>query len=55
MSNQTVEVGIRRPLDVEFSPTDVEEGLIVHQEGTVRVLQGGVSVEDSVVRLDDRR
>ena len=49
----TIQVGIGWALDVEVATADVIDGLIVHHEGTVRVLQGGVGGQDRVVWLDD--
>merc|ERR1711937_1132064 len=42
LSNQTVEVGVGRPLNVQITTADVVDGLIVHHEGTISVFQGGV-------------
>merc|ERR1711935_760585 len=53
LSDEPVEVGVGRALNVEVATADVVDGLIVHHEGTVGVLQGGVGGEDRVVRLDD--
>ena len=38
---------------VELPPADIVDGLIVHHEGTVGVLQGGVGGQNSIVRLND--
>ena len=46
LSDETVEVGVGRSVNLEVRPGDVINCLIVHQEGAVAVLQGGVSVED---------
>ncbi|RUS71735.1 hypothetical protein EGW08_020500, partial [Elysia chlorotica] len=52
LANQAVQVGVSRSLNVQVAPADVVDGLVVHHEGTVRVLQGRVSRQDRVVRLD---
>ena len=52
MADQTVEVGVGWPLNVQVAAADVIDGLIVHHEGTVRVLQGGVGGQDGVVGLN---
>ena len=52
LSDQPVEVGVRWPLDVQVASTDVVDGLVVHHEGTVGVLEGGVGGEDGVVGLN---
>ena len=49
---QSVEVGVRWPLDIEVSTADVVDGLVVDHEGTIRVLQGGVGGQDGVVGLN---
>ena len=46
LSDEPVEVGVGRSVNLEVRPGDVINRLIVHQEGAVAVLQGGVSVED---------
>ena len=51
LSNQPVEVGVRWPLDVQVASTDVVDGLVVHHEGAVSVLKGGVGGQDCIVRL----
>ena len=51
LADQPVQVGVRRSLDVQVPPADVVDGLVVHHEGAVGVLEGGVSREDCVVRL----
>ena len=43
LTNQSVQVGVSWPLNVQVAAADVIDGLIVHHEGTVRVFQGGVS------------
>ena len=43
LANQPVEVGIAGPLDVQVPPADVVDGLVVHHEGAVGVLEGCVS------------
>ena len=63
LGNQTIEVGVGRPLNVEIPgqiytlqiiqmdmnkklpPTDVVDGFIVHHEGTIGMLQCGVSTQ----------
>merc|ERR1719381_174803 len=47
-----VKVGVGWPLDVQVATADVIDGLIVHHEGTVGVLQSGVGGQDGVVGLD---
>ncbi len=51
LSNQPVQVGVGGTLDVQVPAADVIDGLVVHHEGAVRVLQGGVGGQDGVVGL----
>ena len=52
---ETVKVGVGWPVNVQVPPADVVDGLIVHHEGAVRVLQRGVGRQDGVVGLHDGR
>merc|ERR1719230_438007 len=54
VSDEPVEVGVRRALDVEVAAAHVVERLVVHAERHVRVLEERVGREHRVVRLDDR-
>jgi len=51
LTDQSVEVGVTRPLDIEVTATDVIDGLVIHHEGTVRVFQCGVSHQGGIIRL----
>jgi len=51
LADEPVEVGVGGALDVQVAAADVIDGLVVHHEGTVRVLQGGVGGQDGVVGL----
>jgi len=53
LSDETVEVGVGRTLNVEATTADVVEGLVVKHDGDVGVLEEGVGSEHGVVRLDD--
>ena len=52
LRDQPVQVRVSWSLDVQVPPADVVDGLVVHHEGTVGVLEGGVGGEDGVVRLN---
>ena len=52
LGNQTIEVGVGGSLNVQITATDVIDGLVVHHEGAVGVLEGGVGGEDRVVGFD---
>lgn len=53
LGDQTVQVLITGTRDVQVATADIVDSLIVNQEGTVRVLNGAVGGQDSVVRLHD--
>jgi hypothetical protein len=53
LSDEAVEVGVGGALNVEVAAADVIHGLVVHEEGAVRVLQGGMASEDGVVWLNN--
>jgi len=44
---------VRRAGDIQVSATDIVDGLVVDQEGTIRVLDGAVGSENGIVGLDD--
>jgi len=52
LTNQSVEVRVRWPLNIEVSTADVIDGLVVDHEGAIGVFQGGVGGQDRVVGLD---
>ena len=51
LPDEAVEVDVAGLLDVHVTVADVVDGLVVHHEGAVGVLQGGVGGEDGVVGL----
>ena len=51
LSDEPVEVGVGRALYPEVVLAEIVNGLIVHQEGHVSVLQCGVGEQDGVVGL----
>jgi hypothetical protein len=53
LGDESVEVGVGGSLDVEVSPADVVDSLVVEHDGDVGVLEEGVGGEDGVVGLDD--
>jgi hypothetical protein len=55
LGDQTVEVLVARPGNVQIPAADVVDGLVVDQEGAVRVLDGAVGGQDGVVGLDNGR
>lgn len=53
LSDQTVEVLVARPGNVQIPAADVVYGLVIDEEGAVRVLNGAVGRENSVVGLNN--
>ena len=53
LSNQSVQVSVGWPLNVQVTSADIVDGFIVDHEGTVRVLEGGVGGQDGVVGLNN--
>uniref|UniRef100_T1DPG7 Putative secreted protein n=1 Tax=Anopheles aquasalis TaxID=42839 RepID=T1DPG7_ANOAQ len=53
LTDQSVQVGVGRALDVQVAAADIVDGLVVDHERAVGMLQGGVRGQDGVVRLDD--
>lgn len=53
LGDQAVEVLVARAGDVQVATANIVNGLIIDEESTVRVLDGAVSRQDGVVRLDD--
>ena len=51
LPDESVEVAVRRPFDVEVFAANVVDRLVIDHEGAVRVLQSGVGGEDGVVGL----
>ena len=51
MGDQSIKVGVGWLGDLEVVLAQVVDGLIVHKESTVAVLEGGVSVQHRVVWL----
>ena len=51
LTDESVEVRVGGPLYVQVPPADVVDGLVVHHEGTVSVVEGGVGGEDGIVGL----
>lgn len=53
LSDQTVEVLVAGPRNIQIPAADIVDSLIVNQECAVRVLNGAVGREDGIVGLDD--
>ena len=53
LTNQSVQVGVARSLNVQVPAADIVDGLVVDHEGTVRVFQSGMGGQDGVVWLNN--
>ena len=53
LSDESVQVGVGRSLNVQVTSANIIDSLIVYHEGTVRVFQGSMGGQDGVVRLND--
>jgi hypothetical protein len=53
LSNETIEVIKTWSRNVEIAAANIVDGFVIDQERTVRVFNGAVGGEDSVVGLDD--
>jgi len=53
LGDQSVQVGLGRALDVQVSPADVVDCLVVEHDCDVGVLEQGVGRQHGVVRLHD--
>ena len=53
LTNQTVQIGVGRPLNVKVTSADVVNSLVVDHECAVGVLKGGMGGQDGVVWLND--
>merc|ERR1712196_586825 len=53
LSNQTVEVGVGRTLDVEGSTADIVDSLVVKHNSNIGVLEKGVGGKNGVVWLNN--
>ena len=54
LCDEPVEVGVGGTLNPEVVLAQVVDGLIIHEEGNIRVLQSCVGEQDRVVRLHYR-
>ena len=55
LSDETVQVGVRRRLDIEVATADVVERFVVEAEGTIRMLEESMGRKDGVVGLNHGR
>lgn len=53
LGDQSVEVLVVGPLNVQVAATDIVDSLVINHERTIGMLKSGVSSQDGVVRLDN--
>lgn len=53
LRDQAVEMLITRTRNIQVPAADVVHSLVIHQEGTVRVLNGAVGGQNGIVRFND--
>ena len=53
LSDEAVQVGVGRALNIEVAPADIVQSLIVEAKGAVGMLEESVGGKDGVVRLND--
>lgn len=54
LGDQSVEILVVGPFDVQVAATDIVDSLVINHERTIGVLKSGVSSQDGVVGLDNR-
>merc|ERR1719317_952755 len=53
LANHTVEIRVRRPLNIQIPTADVINSLIINHESTIRMFKGGMGCQNSIVRLNN--
>jgi hypothetical protein len=53
LGNQTIQVGVGRLLDIELTPANIVESLVIQAESTVGVFQEGMGRKHRVVGFDN--
>merc|ERR1712071_429825 len=53
LTDESIQVGVGGSLDVQVSSADIVDGFVIDHESAVRVLQGGMRGQNTVVWLDD--
>ena len=53
LTNQTIQIGVSWPFNIQITTTDIVNSLVVNHESTIGMIQGGVGSQDRVVRLNN--
>ena len=53
LTDQSIEIGVSRSLNIEVSTTDIVYCFVVHHKSTIGMLQSGVGGQNGVVWLDN--
>ena len=55
LTNQTIQIGISWPLNIQITTADIVNSLVVNHESTIGMIQSGVGGQDGVVGLHHGR
>ena len=53
LTNQTIQVGVGWPLNIQITTADIVNSLVVNHESTIGMIQSGVGGQDGVVGLNN--
>ena len=53
LTNQTIQIGISWPLNIQITTADIVNSLVVNHESTIGMIQSGVGGQDGVVWLNN--
>ena len=53
LTNQTIQIGISWPFNIQITTADIVNGLVVNHESTIGMIQSGVGGQDRVVGLNN--
>ena len=53
LTNQTIQIGISWPLNIQITTANIVNGLVVNHESTIGMIQSGVGGQDRVVGLNN--
>ena len=53
LTNQTIQIGISWPLNIQITTANIVDGLVVNHESTIGMIQSGVGGQDRVVGLNN--
>ena len=53
LTNQTIQIGVSWPLNIQVTTANIVNGLVVNHESTIWMIQSGVGGQDRVVGLNN--